>query len=103
MIIDIKSLLLLFGILAASLLLKLMWELILLVKGARQSLTTLDYTMKVYQSLASKTSETLEEVDILLGDAQGVADDYRVMKGEVFSLGAKAGEVARQMMSQFLK
>lgn len=103
MIIEVKSLLLILGILAFCLVLKLIWELILLTQKARQSLTALDKTLETYQDLASKTSDTLEEVDVLLGDTQEVAEDYRLLKGEFSALGTKAGEVASQVLSHFFK
>ena len=103
MIIEVKSLLLILGVLAACLLLKLIWEVILLIQRARQSLNTLDQTLETYQILASKTSETLGEVDVLLADTQEMASDYRLVKGEVFNLGHKAGEAVSHVLSQLLK
>ena len=103
MIIEVKSLLLILGVLAGCLVIKLLWELVLLLKRTRQSLEVLDKTMMTYQELADKTSSTLGEVDTLLGDAQEITGDYRLVKNEVFTLGSKAGEVASQIFSQLLK
>lgn len=103
MIIEVKSLLLILGIVGCILGLTLLWELVLLVKKLRQSLTSMDQTLETYQSLAVKTAETLGEVDVILMDTQEMADDYRAVKNEMFSLGAKAGEVATQVVSRFFK
>ena len=103
MTIEIESLVLLIILIAAGLGLKLLWELILLLKRTRESLKAVHQTLDHCQAFLTKASSTLDEIDVVLGDTHEVAQDYRVVKGEVFNLGLKVGEVANHLLSQVLK
>lgn len=103
MVIEVNSLWFFIGLVGSLIGLRLLVELLLVLKQTRRSLMALDETLKVYQDLGTKASETLGEVDVLLEDVQEVGEDYRSVKREMLGLGNQAVEMVSRLVSQVFK
>lgn len=103
MVVEVNSLWFFIGLIGSLIGLRLLVELLLVLKQTRRSLMVLDETLKVYQDLGVKASGTLKEVDTLLGDAHEVGEDYRLVKREVVEVGAQALDTASRVVSQIFK